>query len=169
MALFKRKAKPEKVEEESAKRTPKFQGLSIGKIIWSGFLVIALISLLSGYSSYILYAESVERGDKEQQQATAQRVAEIFAARLDQLNQSVKMLLNEESFNSAEDQFSATETAPPPALQQRLTIQLPHLIRQVIVTAKTLPNANLSPPLIFACLELSSQQQSVMELHRFGT
>ncbi|MCW8826151.1 MAG: hypothetical protein OQK78_06975 [Gammaproteobacteria bacterium] len=169
MALFKRKEKSSKVEEEKTRRSPKFQGLSIGKIVWAGFLLVAIVTLISGYSSYLLYVTQIEKSHKDQQQATAQRTAAIFSARLDQLNESIKMMMKQESISNALNSLSSNETSLPVALQERFSAQLPQLVRQVVVNANTQPDDEIAPPLSFACLELASQNRPMMELHRFGT
>jgi hypothetical protein len=169
MALFKTKEKAAKVAEEHPKKSPQFQGLSIGKILWAGFLVIAIITLLSGYSSYLLYAERIDNNREDQQHAIAKRAADIIATRLDALNQQIEQILKEESVQLALNEQSTTELTTPAALQNRLTEQLPTLMRQLIISADTPPNNQIKPPLSYACLELPSLKRPIMELHRFGT
>lgn len=157
------------VKDEKPKKSSQFSGLSIGKIIWSGFLVITIITLLSGYSSYLLYAERVDQNHDEMQQAIADRAAAVFAAKLEILTSSIKNTLRDEEIQQALDKLSAEESVPPEALQKRLNEQLQMLIRQVIVSPSSLPDDALTPPLSYACLELPSLKKPVMELHRFGT
>ncbi len=171
MALFnrgdhkKRKAKKEAKPRKSAQ----FSGLSIGKILWAGFLVIAIITLLSAYSSYLLYAERIDENRTDRQQAIAERAAAVFSAKLSMLTASIKRTINDPAIQSELKGISVDQISPPETLQRRLNNQLHLLIRQVIVGPDTLPNDKISPPLSYACLELPSLNKPTLELHRFGT
>lgn len=144
------------VKDEKPKKSSQFSGLSIGKIIWSGFLAITIITLLSGYSSYLLYAERVDQNHDEMQQAIADRAAAVFSAKLETLTSSIKNTLRDEEIQQTLDKLSAEDSVPPEALQKRLNEQLQMLIRQVIVSPSSLPDDALTPPLSYACLELPS-------------
>jgi len=169
MALFKIKTLKKTVQEENPTQTAQFKGLSIGKILWAGFLVIAIITLISGYSSYLLYAERIDDNREAQQLAIAERAATIFTVRINALSEQIERILSVESVQHALATLPVREVTPPEVLQERLKEQLPELIRQLIIDANTHPNDQVQPPLSYACLELSSQQSPIMELHRFGT
>jgi len=171
MALFnrgghkKRKAKKGVV----TKKSTQFSGLSIGKILWAGFLVIAIITLLSAYSSYLLYADRIDENHSDQQQAIAERAAAVFSAKLSMLTASINRAINDPAIQSELNKIPVEQITPPKALQKRLKEQLQLLIRQVIIGPGTLPNDDITPPLSYACLELPSLKKPTMELHRFGT
>ena len=171
MALFnrgghkKKKAKKETTPRKSAQ----FSGLSIGKILWAGFLVIAIITLLSAYSSSLLYAERIDTNRTDRQQAIAERAAAVFSAKLSLLTASIKRTIKDPAIQNALNGISVDQIRPPETLQRRLNEQLHLLIRQVIVGPDTRPNDEISPPLSYACLELPSLNKPTLELHRFGT
>jgi len=169
VALFKGRGSKEKVKNEKPKKVPQFKGLSIGKILWSGFLVIAIITLLSAYSSYLLYAELIDNNHDDQQSAIATRAAAVLSARLNGLSRQIEHILDDELIQSALSEHPADDLTPPNTLQTRLTEQLPQLIRQVIIDSNTQPNDQIQPPLSYACLELPALKSPILELHRFGT
>ena len=169
MALFKGKAPKDEDQKETPKKAPQFSGLSIGKILWAGFLVIAIITLLSGYGSYLLYAERIDDNHDDQQAAIAKRAAAVIATRLDALSQQVRQTLNDEMIQHALAELPAGVLTTPATLQKRLADQLPDLIRQIVISSDTPPNDHVQPPLSYACLELPALKIPTLELHRFGT
>lgn len=158
-----------KAKEAAPRKKAPFSGLSIGKILWTGFLVTTIIVLLSAYSSYLLYAERIDENRTDQQQAIAERAAAVFSAKLELLNSSIQRTLKDDAIQSELDKISLDQITPPERLQRRLREQLHLLIRQVIVGPDTLPNDEITPPLSYACLELPSLKKPTLELHRFGT
>lgn len=170
MALFNRgEDKKSKAKKETPKKSAQFSGLSIGKIVWAGFLVITIITLLSAYSSYLLYAESIDKNRTDRQQAIAERAAAVFSAKLDLLTTSIKRTINDETIQNELNEIALDQITPPATLQRRLNEQLHLLIRQLIVGPDTPPNDEIAPPLSYACLELPSLNKPTLELHRFGT
>ncbi|NOR51704.1 MAG: hypothetical protein GQ470_03710, partial [Gammaproteobacteria bacterium] len=156
-------------KEKGAEKPSKDPGLSIGKILWAGFLVVVIITLLSGYSSYLLYAERVDENLKIRQQATAERAGAVFVAKLELLIASIERTLNDEIIQDELKNIAADNIIPPEILQRRLSEQWDLLIRQAIVGPDTLPNDDITPALGYACLGLLSGKQPTLELHRFGT
>jgi len=101
MVLFKRGGdKRGKVIEDIPQKSPQFHGLSIGKILWAGFLVIAIITLLSAYSSYLLYANRIDENHSDRQQAIAERAAAVFSAKLSMLTASINRTINDPAIQS---------------------------------------------------------------------
>ena len=162
-------SKKEKVQEPMPLKKHQFNGLSIGKILWAGFLVIAIITLLSAYSSYLLYAEKIDDNHNFKRYAIAERAAAVFAAKLEFMATSIERILAEKEIQDELSRMTPNSITPPERLHRRLNEQLHLLLRQVVIGPDTAPNSEISPPLSYACLALPSLKRPTLELHRFAT
>ncbi len=165
MQLFKKKTDG---GDTQTNKEEKISGLSLGKVNLISFLITVIFVLLSAYFSYLLYADRIERHQKDINHAALNKIASELSGRIKSLVAVTNQFVKSESTLR---QISNSDIDPD--LQQTLKSIYPGFIRALVLSEKSSdPIDNLTPPFSYACLDLHLNTKtgaSHFEVHRLHT
>ena len=165
------KGKKQEGDGAAAAKTSE-RGLTLMKLNLPPIVLVVLVVLVSGYVAYLQYAILVKKAQQVQHVADAEKVAAMLGGRLIALGDQVAM--QAKVGNEIKGVITSGNSGVLRLFEQGLMIYFPDAERvRVILPTDTDPDASITPPIGYACLDLARQAEAgtarpPLELHLHG-